>query len=141
MDAFDKVTRSRVMSRIKSTGTKSTEWKFRSLLMRAGIRDWKIGHHTGLPGSPDFIFHSVRVVVFVDGCFWHGCRYCRTIPRSNRAFWFAKIQKNRIRDKKVKRSLHALGWKVLRIWEHELKENSEASLLQTLKKYKVAPSV
>ena len=121
MDRFDKATRSRVMSRVKSRGTKTTEWKFRSLLMRSRIKGWRIGHNSGLPGRPDVVFLRARLAIFLDGCFWHGCQRYRSVPTTNQAFWEAKIQKNRERDKKVVRRLRVMGWKVTRIWEHELK--------------------
>lgn len=121
LDRFDRATRSRVMSRNKSRGTKTTEWKFRSLLMRSGIRGWKIGHDSGLPGKPDFVFHQAYLAIFLDGCFWHGCRRCRSIPVTNREFWIAKIQGNQRRDRSAVRTLREMGWKAVRIWEHELK--------------------
>ena len=93
MDRFDEATRSRVMSRIKSRGTKSTEWRFRSLLMTSGTRGWELGHKSGLPGSPDFIFPKTQLAIFLDGCFWHGCKRCRSIPNTNRKFWTIKIEK------------------------------------------------
>lgn len=123
MDRFDKATRSRVMSRSKSRGTRSTEWKFRSLLMRRGVRGWTLGYRSGLAGSPDIVFSRARLAIFLDGCFWHGCQRCRSIPATNRAFWMSKIQKNRKRDRKVQRMLRAQGWKVVRIWEHELRND------------------
>lgn len=121
LDRFDKVTRSRVMRRSRSTGTRTTEWKFRSLLMRSGVGGWTLGHRSGLAGSPDIIFPRARVAIFLDGCFWHGCRRCRSIPATNRTFWTDKIQGNRRRDKKVARILRNKGWKVVRIWEHQLR--------------------
>ena len=128
MDTFNRATRSRVMSRIKSRGTKTTEWRFRSLLMRSGVRGWRLGHDSGFPGSPDVVFVRARLAIFLDGCFWHGCRRCRSIPTTNRAFWVAKIQRNRERDEKVRRMLRAVGWKVTRIWEHELKIGGDGIL-------------
>jgi len=113
------------MSRIKSRGTKTTEWRLRSLLMRSRIRGWKIGHDSGLPGRPDVLFPQTRIAIFVDGCFWHGCRRCRSIPTSNRTFWKAKIQRNIERDRKVASTLGVMGWKVIRIWEHDLRTDSE----------------
>lgn len=89
--------------------------------MRSAIRGWKLGHRSGLAGSPDFIFLRARLAVFLDGCFWHGCNRCRSIPATNRTFWKNKIRKNRERDKEVVRKLRAGGWKVIRIWEHELR--------------------
>lgn len=124
MDTFDKVTRSRVMRQNKSTGSKSTERRFRSLLMRHRFRGWKIGCGTTLPGRPDIIFVRKRLAIFIDGCFWHGCRRCRTIPNTNRAFWLTKIEGNRKRDKKSVQVLKALGWKVVRLWEHELRNGA-----------------
>lgn len=128
MDKFDRATRSRVMSRNKSRGTKSTEWMFRSILMRARISGWRLGHDSKLPGRPDIIFLERRLAVFVDGCFWHGCKRCRTIPVTNRAFWSSKIRKNKSRDKWAVRRLRAIGWRSIRIWEHELQSNSQDAL-------------
>ena len=93
MDKFDKATRSRVMSRSRSIGTRTTEWKFRSLLMRSGIKGWTLGHRSGLTGSPDVVFLRHRLAIFLDGCFWHGCRRCRSIPATNTRFWTNKIEK------------------------------------------------
>lgn len=132
LDRFDGATRSRVMRRIKSRGTKTTEWKFRSLLMRSGIRGWGIGHDSDLPGGPDVVFLRPRLAIFLDGCFWHGCRRCRSIPTTNRAFWKAKIQGNMERDRKVVRMLGAMGWRVMRIWEHELATDSDGVLRKVL---------
>ena len=138
MDTFDTVTRSRIMSRNRSRGSKSTEWKFRSLLMRSGIRGWRLGHGSGLTGSPDIVFTRRRLAVFLDGCFWHGCRRCRSIPTTNRAFWMNKIGKNRKRDKKVQRALHEKGWNVVRIWEHELRADSAGVLRKVLNVWRMA---
>ena len=132
LDTFDRATRSRVMIRIKSSGTKTTEWRFRSLLMRSGIRGWRLGHDSGFPGSPDVVFVRDRLAIFLDGCFWHGCRRCRSIPATNRAFWVDKIQRNRQRDEKVARMLRTMGWKVTRIWEHELKTDGDGVLRKVL---------
>jgi DNA mismatch endonuclease (patch repair protein) len=132
LDRFDKATRSRVMSRSKSSGTRSTEWKFRSLLMRSGIAGWKLGHKSGLAGNPDVLFGPSRIAIFLDGCFWHGCTRCRSIPATNRRFWTEKIQGNRKRDKKVVRMLRDKGWKSVRIWEHELKADTTAVLRKVL---------
>lgn len=120
-DRFDRETRSRVMSRNRSRGTKSTELRLRGILVRSGIRGWQLGHSSKLPGRPDIVFFNRRIVVFVDGCFWHGCHRCRTIPKTNRAFWVEKIAANQRRDKKATRSLRKEGWCVVRIWEHDLR--------------------
>lgn len=132
LDRYDVATRSRVMSRNKSRGTRTTEWKFRSLLMRSRIAGWSMGHDSGLPGKPDVIFLRARLAIFVDGCFWHGCQRCRSIPTTNRKFWMAKIQRNRERDEMVVRMLRTMGWKAMRIWEHELKTDSDGVLRKVL---------
>lgn len=128
MDRFSKATRSRVMGHSKARGTKATEGRFRSLLVRYGVRGWQLGHDSGLIGRPDVIFPRKRVAIFVDGCFWHGCRRCRSVPETNRMFWTMKFQKNRIRDRKVRRMLRTDGWFVLEIWEHELRNDSSRVL-------------
>lgn len=72
-------------------------------------------------GKPDFVFRSERVAIFVDGCFWHGCAACNRFPTTNIEYWDSKIARNRKRDRTVAAQLRSEGWKVLRIWEHELK--------------------
>lgn len=104
---------------MKSRNTKSTELKFLSFLKEKHIVGWRRKYT--LTGSPDFVFPQLRIVVFIDGCFWHGCPdHCR-MPASNINYWKAKIEKNRIRDKKITKALRSKGWQVIRIWEHEIK--------------------
>jgi DNA mismatch endonuclease, patch repair protein len=67
----------------------------------------------------DVMFTRAMIAVFVDGCFWHGCTDHGRVPRSNSAFWSAKIERNRARDADTSQRLEALGWGVLRFWEHE----------------------
>ena len=86
--------RSKTMSAIKSKGNKTTEITFRMALVRASIRGWKL-HPKGLPGNPDFIFPARKTVVFLDGCFWHGCPKCGHIPKTNIGYWRTKIQMNK----------------------------------------------
>ena len=81
---------------------------------------------------PDFVFPRLRVAVFVDGCFWHGCPKHATQPKTNAAFWRDKIAANRARDRRVNHVLRALGWRVLRIWEHDLKRRAEPALARRL---------
>ena len=68
----------------------------------------------------DFVFRQARLALFVDGCFWHGCPRHATQPKNNRAFWLHKLAANKTRDQVVNRTLRQAGWRVLRIWEHEL---------------------
>jgi DNA mismatch endonuclease, patch repair protein len=70
--------------------------------------------------KPDFVFRQVRLALFVDGCFWHGCPKHATKPANNREFWKKKLAGNKTRDRVVNRALHEAGWRVLRIWEHAL---------------------
>ncbi len=119
MDKISPETRSRVMAKVRSERNRSTEWRLRSALARAGIRGW-ILNVGDLPGRPDFGFPAQRLAVFVDGCFWHGCPACRRIPSSNVEYWSQKIERNRNRDRAVRIRLKKSGWRVLRIWEHQL---------------------
>ncbi len=83
---------------------------------------------------PDFVFRRERVVVFVDGCFWHGCPQHATWPKQNGEFWRKKFEANKTRDLLVNRILSKLGWKVLRLWEHELKKAHEKRVVARLRR-------
>jgi len=124
------------MAAIRSTGTRSTEWRFRAFLVRQGIRGWRC-QAGDLAGKPDFVFGEDKVAVFVDGCFWHGCPRCCRMPASNREYWTGKINRNVERDRRVSDELTASGWSVVRIWEHEIRENPVAALQKVLD---IAPS-
>lgn len=118
-DVFSPEKRSAVMAAIRGSGNKSTEERLRRLFREAGITGWRRKHP--LPGRPDFAFPKLRIAVFVDGCFWHGCPKCFVPPKSRQDYWEPKIQRNRARDKSVAKELKKRGWKSLRIWEHEFK--------------------
>jgi DNA mismatch endonuclease (patch repair protein) len=122
MDNVDKETRSKTMSRVMAKGNMSTELLFRMGLVRRGIKGWKV-NHMSIPGKPDFWFENERVAVFVDGCFWHGCPKCYRRPNSNQEYWDAKVKRVKRRDRAVKKELTALGFGVLRVWEHEIKDS------------------
>lgn len=109
------------MSRIKGSHTKP-EKALRSALHARGLR-FRL-HRRDLPGCPDIVFSSSRVVVFVDGCFWHGCPIHGAKPKTNVDFWKNKLRGNKERDRKVSALLIKDGWQVLRFWEHEVKENT-----------------
>ena len=79
-------------------------------------------------GKPDFLFRKARVVVFVDSCSWHDCPTHGSVQATNRAFWVKKITSNRVRDRRVIRELRRLGWRVLRLWEHELRGDSTPAI-------------
>ena len=112
--------RSRQMALVRGRGNKSTERQFVKILRSWKIRGWR--SHAPLPGRPDLVFPKAKVAIFVDGCFWHGCPRCYRQPKSNVAFWKNKVRRNMERDRRVVRQLRKNGWKVVRIWEHALKQ-------------------
>ncbi len=157
-DVFTKSKRSEVMSRIRSRGNKDTELALMRIFRAHGITGWRrqievrsgkvegrgktaarpspLTRHT-FRVRPDFIFPKLRLAVFVDGCFWHGCPKHATQPKGNAAFWRKKFAGNRERDRQVNRELRRAGWRVLRIWEHELARKNEAPLVQRLQRFRV----
>lgn len=112
------------MSRVKSKDT-GPELKLRKALWALGYR-YRLRYK--IPGKPDIVFVAPKVVVFIDGCFWHGCPIHGTIPRTNEAFWSEKINKNIARDQRVNTELTELGWKVIRYWEHEIKSDFDSCI-------------
>ena len=125
------------MSRIRSRGNKATELELAKLFRANGITGWRRGRrlsfrkmlkaenlkaesgHTRII-RPDFVFLKDKVAVFVDGDFWHGHPTRAKIPKTRRAWWLAKIEGNKARDRRQNRILRKNGWKVVRVWEHEL---------------------
>src|SRR5580698_2572383 len=127
-DFFSRKERSWVMSRIRGHGNKGTEIAFAKLLRTHRITGWRkqlalrIRSRTSSSVvRTDFVFRKQKAIVFVDGCFWHSCPRHGHIPKGNIAYWKPKLAKNRIRDQYVTRQLRKQGWRVIRIWEHELK--------------------
>lgn len=114
------------MSRIRGTDTQP-ELALRRALWRAGAR-YRLRQK--LPGKPDLTFRASRVVVFIDGCFWHGCPEHQTQPKTNADFWKTKIGANVARDVQVNAILGAEGWTVLRFWEHEVDTALDAVVTQ-----------
>jgi DNA mismatch endonuclease, patch repair protein len=123
-DCYSKEVRSRVMSRIRSKNTKP-ELLLRKLLWHHGLKGYRI-HNENLPGKPDIVFINKKIAIFVDGCFWHKCPICYVEPKSNPEYWLLKIRMNVYRDQKNQNDLESMGWKVIRIWEHEIKDCSDA---------------
>ena len=122
MDTVDKNTRSRMMSRVRSKGNKSTERRLRAALVKAAISGWRM-HPQGILGTPDFFFPEFQFSIFVDGCFWHGCPMCGRRSKSRTDYWDKKLELNIARDGKVNAALESRGYKVLRVWEHELRDD------------------
>ncbi len=110
------------MAAIRSKGNQTTEVAFSKLLRMNRITGWRRQSRC-LVGTPDFIFPKSKVAIFIDGCFWHGCPKCKTRPKTNAKYWKTKIANNQRRDKEVKKQLVRERWKVLRFWEHEIKDN------------------
>lgn len=118
MDRVTKEVRSRVMSAIRSTNTKP------EIMLRKAL--WAKGHRFRAHYSKekvDIALPRKKVAILVDGCFWHQCPKHSHIPKSNRKFWIAKLRKNTKRDIAQNKRLKADGWKVVRVWEHDIKNN------------------
>lgn len=129
MDRHTAEQRSKNMAAIRARGNKTTELALISLLRANKISGWR-RHSKGAHGSPDFLFPASKVAVFVDGCFWHGCpRHC-IMPKSNKAYWEPKISRNKARDRAVGRFYKTKGWRVVRIWEHEIRKNPDIKILK-----------
>jgi DNA mismatch endonuclease (patch repair protein) len=152
-DVFTKAKRSEVMSRIRGRGNKETELALAKLLRQFGVTGWRRQQIIRLPTTKrrartaealrdaarrvrqsrptnigtDFVFRKQRVAVFVDGCFWHGCPKHANMPANNRPFWKKKLTGNKQRDRYVTRQLRRQGWRVVRIWEHELAQGRSQS--------------
>jgi DNA mismatch endonuclease (patch repair protein) len=112
--------RSNNMRAIRSACNRTTEQRLIAILASAHLSGWTV-RPKGIPGSPDFAFPREGTVIFVDGCFWHGCPECGHIPKTNKAYWRAKICRNRARDAKITRALRKSGLHVVRLWECALK--------------------
>ena len=132
-DVFTKTKRSQVMSRIRGNGNKDTELALIGVFRSLAITGWR--RHQQLVGKPDFVFRRIRAAVFVDGCFWHGCPKHATMPGSNAAFWRKKFAANKARDRLVTRTLRRTGWRVLRIWEHELARKNARRLAGRIQRF------
>jgi len=133
MDRVTAKARSRIMSLVKSRNGKTTERRFRAILAASGVSGWQM-NCSNLPGKPDFVFWDGRLVIFVDGCFWHGCA-CKRLSKTRKSFWSGKLKANQARDRRVSIQLRNEGWSVVRVKECELKsEPTRARILRKIKK-------
>lgn len=107
------------MSRIRSKGTKP------ELLLKKELRKLGFTYQPKLLGKPDFADKKRKIAVFIDGCFWHKCPKCYKEPATRKGFWLPKIKRNAERDKEVNKEFMEKNWKILRIWEHEIKNNAK----------------
>ena len=129
MDNLSPAERSVLMAKVRATGNRSTEAAVASKLRAAKITGWR-RHPKNVPGRPDFYFPEAKIVLFVDGCFWHACPSCGRIPKTRADFWQEKIDTNRRRDQRTRRHLRAIGYRVFRIWEHEVRDTAWLGRLQ-----------
>jgi DNA mismatch endonuclease, patch repair protein len=128
MDTFSRQKRSWIMAQVKSRGNRSTETRMLGVLREHDITGWRRNYP--LYGKPDFAFPKARVVVFMDGCFWHGHPEKCRMPKAHRSYWEKKIARNVARDRCVTRTLQEKGWKVVRIWEHSVLKPSTVTRLR-----------
>lgn len=129
MDIWDKHKRSDVMARIRSRDTKP------ELIVRKFL--WSRGYHyrknvKKLPGSPDIVLRKYGIVIFIHGCFWHGHDSHFQMPKSNVTFWEKKITRNIERDKENKEKLKNQGWRVMTIWECQLRNATRKQTLEEI---------
>ena len=129
-DVFSAEKRSQVMSAVRSKGNRSTELALISILKLHNISGWR--RNFNLTGKPDFVFPKQGLTVFVDGCYWHGhnCRVRK--PGHNNEYWEEKILHNKQRDEFVTKELKKNGWKVIRIWECEIRKRKYARKLNRI---------
>jgi DNA mismatch endonuclease (patch repair protein) len=119
VDRVTKKVRSRIMASVGSQGNRTTERRMAAILWNAGLRGYR--KHWRVVGKPDFAWPGRKIALFVDGCFWHGCKRCNRPSKSNVAFWRDKVLQNQRRDKRISRRLRNEGWRVMRVWECRVK--------------------
>jgi DNA mismatch endonuclease (patch repair protein) len=120
------------MARIRSSGTTPEERLYQAVRAALGHR-WRIDRNVkAMPGCPDVVIPSLRLVIFADGCFFHGCSKHYRAPLSNTEYWTPKIAGNIARDKAQQDVLEADGWSVWRVWEHELTKGTLPETEMTL---------
>ena len=131
-DIFSKRKRSRIMSRIRSAGTAPEIKLYEIVRATLGGRRRIDRNCANLPGRPDIIVPSLRLAIFADGCFYHGCPEHGHDPKSNMDYWLPKLARNRERDKKAVKALNAMGFRVWRVWECALKGKKLARTARSL---------
>ncbi len=114
---------SKIMSRIRAKNT-TPERSLRKALRKIGLKHFKL-HDQRLPGRPDISFPKHKLAVFVNGCYWHRCPFCKpSLPKSHLKFWREKFRKNKARDKKKLSLLKKLGWKSIVVWECKIRKEA-----------------
>ena len=134
-DIWSSQKRSDVMARIRGRDT-IPEKRVRTALRNRGFHP---AIYPSLPGRPDIALRDARIVVFVHGCFWHGCSKHYRAPKSRKAYWSAKLSANISRDRLATRKLRALGWRVMVVWECAVREDSDAAVQKIIEAVGRAP--
>ncbi len=131
-DKISKEKRSDNMSKIRGRNT-LLEINFRKYLFKQGVR-YRLNYH--LFGKPDLVIPSKKIVIFINGCFWHQHRNCKLsyTPKTNTVFWTNKLSKNVERDIKVEKELTDKGWKIIRVWECNIEADLDKTVQKVLKK-------
>jgi DNA mismatch endonuclease (patch repair protein) len=130
VDIFTKEKRSEVMSKIRS------KWTRQEKIVHNHLKGRKIKHsmHPKIEGRPDVLLKNSNALLFLDGCFWHGCKKCYSEPKNNKKYWKWKLNYNVNRDKKNRKKLRLLGYKVERVWEHDFSKNKIGGTLDRIEK-------
>lgn len=131
-DKFTKEQRSLIMSKVRGKNT-TPEIKVRKLLHSMGYR-FRLHRHD-LPGKPDIVLPKYRTVIFVNGCFWHGCPICRRAkirPVNNSEYWNKKLDRNIQRDNENYKKINELGWRAIVVWECETRDKNMSGLRDRL---------
>lgn len=115
------------MSKVRNKDSE-IEVAFRKKLWNTGIRYRK--NVIKYFGKPDLVLKKYKIAIFIDSCFWHGCKKHGSMPQVRRKFWKKKIERNKQRDKEVSRYYKKIGWNIIRIWEHEIKKSSTQIILK-----------
>lgn len=133
VDIFTKKKRSEVMSKVKNKGSK-IENSFAKILRK---NDFSYTRNSiKYFGKPDFVLKKHRTVIFIDSCFWHGCKKHKPLPVTNKIFWKDKIEGNKKRDGQVSKYYKKQEWNILRVWEHEIKKNKNIKFINKILKIK-----
>lgn len=130
-DVFDGKKRSEIMKKVRSRNNKSTELKLIQVFRENSIKGWRRGYP--VKGHPDFVFLDKKIAVFVDGCFWHGHNCRNTRPADNADYWTKKRELNMKHDKEITELFEKRGWRVIRIWECELKKKNRDLLMDKIR--------
>ena len=132
MDNLTPAQRKKNMQNIRSKGTKP------ELILMSELKKLKIyfaTHAKNIIGKPDIVFRRKKIAVFVDSDFWHGHKTRFVMPKTNKDYWEKKIANNKKRDREVNKTLKSIDWRVIRLWEYDIKKNTKKCLNRILKEY------